>query len=321
MADTANESQTTETTATAAAAAAANAKTVLDDMPSRRIFDNTDDAANYIAKCQTDFADFGEHPVITVGFTEDGDFDPATYDESMNVAVVKLTVRGEGSGKDYQGSVVKAIIIYPSPKIEAILNNDAALAWLTGIMEKELNHVAVRGIRKAGEGDNSTIAEAAEAMPKSIADYITSGREAGSGVLETYNELWRVIKTALASKYKVWSIVNFSKKELRKAMESSPYASQVYPGLELRENKKTGERQSLIEIAINLGKLLAKEQGLDPAFFETAQANRAERTLTIDDDEDEEIDLESWAAEVTADQATDEAATDETAKDETTAAE
>lgn len=289
-------------------------KTVLDDMKARAIFANADEAANYIAKCQADFADFGSYPIVTVGFTPEGEFDPAIYDDSMDVAVVKLTARGEGSGKDYEGSVVKALIIYPSPKLEAILANDNARAWLTGIMQKEINHVAVRGMRKAGEPDQPTIAEAAEAMPFTIEQYITSNREAGSGILETYNELWRVIKAALASKFKAWAVINFSKKELRKAMESASYAAQIYPALELRENKKTGERESLLEIALNFGTLLAKEQGLDPAFFERALADRAEATVSLDDSDEEDFDLEAMALEALATPAEGEAtATDPTA--------
>lgn len=275
-------------------------KNVLDDMKARAIFSNTDDAANYIMKCQESFPDFGGYPIVFVGQTEDGDFDPEIYNDSMDVAVVKLTARGEGSGKDYEGSVVKAIVIFPSPKLSAILESESATAWLTGIMQKELNHVAVRGLRKAGEKDQPTIAEAAEAMPTTIEAYITSNREAGSGILETYNELWRVIKSALGQKFKIWNLTNFSKKELRKAMESSAYAAAVYPKLELRENKKTGERESLLEIALNFGVLLAKEQGLDPAFFERALADRAEAPAKLDDEDDEDFDLEAMAIEALA---------------------
>lgn len=296
----ATQPNTNEAT-TPAATEAAKPKTVIDDMASRRIFDSTDDAATYIAKCQADFPDFDGYPVAAAGFTEDGDFDPEVYTEEMRVAVAVLTQRGEGPNS----STVKAIVIYPTPKIDAILSSDAGQAWLTSIMEKELNHVAVRNLRKAGTPGNEelTIADAIESMPTSISDYITSNREATGGILEVYNTLWQLIKKALGKKFKAFALANLSKKELRKGIESASYASAIYPQLEDRTNK-AGEKASFFEIAGNFGILLAKEQGLDPAFFEKALANRNEKTIEVSDDEDD-FDMEAMAAELSKPKADD----------------
>jgi len=284
----------TNTTATDSAKEA-KAKTVLDDMASRRIFDSVDEATAYINKCQTDFTDFNGYPVAAVGFTDDGDFDPEVYTDEMRIAVSVLTQRGEGPNS----STVKAIVIYPTPKIEAILASDAGTSWLTSIMEKELNHVAVRNLRKADDPkiDNApTLAEAIESMPTTIADFITSSRESSGGILEVYNSLWQLIKKALGKKFKAFALANLSKKELRKGIESASYASTIYPQLEDRTNK-AGEKTSFFEIAGNFGILLAKEQGLDPAFFEKALANRNEKTIEVSDDEDD-FDMEAMAAEL-----------------------
>jgi len=284
----------TNTTATDSAKEA-KAKTVLDDMASRRIFDSVDEATAYINKCQTDFTDFNGYPVAAVGFTDDGDFDPEVYTDEMRIAVSVLTQRGEGPNS----STVKAIVIYPTPKIEAILASDAGTSWLTSIMEKELNHVAVRNLRKADDPkiDNApTLAEAIESMPTTIADFITSSRESSGGILEVYNSLWQLIKKALGKKFKAFALANLSKKELRKGIESASYASTIYPQLEDRTNK-AGEKASFFEIAGNFGILLAKEQGLDPAFFEKALANRNEKTIEVSDDEDD-FDMEAMAAEL-----------------------
>jgi hypothetical protein len=267
-------------------------KTVIDDMASRRLFDSVDDAVAYIQKCQADFADFGSYPVATVGFTEDGDFDPEVYNDSMRPCVAVLTQRGAAGER----STVKAIVIYPSPKLEAILSSQAGTDWLTGILEKELNHVAVRNLRKAESEDE--IADAIESMPTTVENYITSNRETSGGILETYNALWQIIKKALAKKFKAFALANLSKKELRKAIESASYAATVYPQLEERQNKKTGEKESFFVIAGQFGALLAKEQGLDPAFFEKALANRDEKAIDVADD-DEDFDLEAMAAEMT----------------------
>lgn len=286
-----NNNTSTESTETT------KAKTVIDDMASRRLFDSVDEATAYIQKCQTDLSDFGEQPIAAVGLTGEGEFDPEIYNDSMRIAVSVLTKRGQGVGS----STVAAIVIYPSPKIEAILADPAGTAWLTAMMEKELNHVAVRNLRRVGTKDGPTFEDAVESMPSTIADYVTSSRDATSGILAVYNDLWQIIKKALGKQFKAFGLANLSKKELRKAIESAGYAAQIYPQLEERVSKKTGEKESLFEIASRFGILLAKEQGLDPAFFERALEDRNERVIDIADDEEEEFDLEAMAAELSAD--------------------
>lgn len=270
-------------------------KTVIDDMASRRIFDDVDSAAAYLAKCQEDYPDFAGYKVAAAGFTEEGDFDPEVYNEDMRIAVSVLTQRGEGKNS----STVKGIVIYPTPKLDSILASDAGKGWLTAIMEKELNHVAVRQLRKADTPDGMPMAEAVDSMPTTIGDYITSNRETSGGILETFNELWQLIKKGIGQKFKAFSLANLSKKELRKGIESASYASAIYPTLEDRKNK-AGEKASLFELAATFGIMVAKEQGLDPAFFERALEGRNEKELAIVEDEDEDFDMEALAAAMTA---------------------
>lgn len=285
----------TDVATTAPAADAAKVLTVIDNMDSRRLFDTTDEALGYLEKCQADFADFAGYPVAAVGLTEEG-FDPAIYDETMRVAVAVLTKRGDGPNS----TTVHAIVIYPAPKLFAILGladdtqigNSAGLDWLTGIMEKELNHVAVRNLRKAEDAQG--IADAIETMPTTVADYITSGRESGSGVIETYNTLWQIIKKGIGQKVKQFALRNLSKKELRKAMESASYAATVYGDLEKRRNKK-GEEESAFVKAAELGQLLAKANSLDSTIFDRMLANRDETVIDVADDEDD-FDIEAMAA-------------------------
>lgn len=287
----------------------------IDAMDARRVFANPTDAAAYIAKCQTDITDFGDHPIAAAGFTDEGDFDPEIYNEAMEVAVARLTERGEGTGS----STVKAIVIYPSPAIENVWDSPEGREWLKGIMQKELNHVAVRQLRKAKTVDE--INEAIEAMPTTLAEYITSGRETSGGILAAYNDLWQIIKKAMGKKSKQFGLANLSKKELRKAMESASYAKTIYPHLEDRQNK-AGENESYFEIAATFGVMLAKQNGLDPTIFERMLSNRDEKEIDVDaDDEDEEdFDLEAMAAELkkpTADAPADESTGDEQPANET----
>lgn len=281
-----------------AAAAESKAKTVIDDMDQRRLFDSTDEAAAYIAKCQEEFADFGSYPVAAAGLTEEGDFDPDVYTDEMRVGVYVLTKRGDGPNS----TTVHCIVIAPAPKVTAFLglteedaasfNNAAGVEWLTGIIDKEINHVTVRQLRKAENAQE--IAEAVESMPTSLADFITSGRESTSGILETFNQLWQIIKKGMGAKSKPFALANLSKKELRKAMESASYAATVYPQLETRTNKK-GEPESLFVLAATFGQMLAKQESLDSTIFDRMLSQRDEKEIAVADDE-EDFDLEAMAA-------------------------
>lgn len=279
-------------------------KTVKDNMTARRIFSTVEDATAYIETCQRDLVDFASTPVVTVGFTDEGDFDPAIYNESMDIGIVKLTERGEGAGS----STVKMIVIYPSPKVHAILGlpldfeidpeAKPGFDWLEGVIQKELNHVAVRNLRKA-EGPEE-IREVLEKVPTSIADYITSQRESSSGILETYNQTWQLIKKMMGKRSKQFAIANLSKKELKKSMESASYAAMMYPVLEARKNK-AGEDESYFQIAATFGVKIAKKEGLDPAIFEKMLETRNEVQIGLVEDE-EEFDYDQMLEELEEDE-------------------
>lgn len=285
------------TTAAAVEASDSKVKTVLADLPSRTVFDSVDEATAFIAKQSEDLSDFGSYPVVFVGSTDEGDFDPAVYTDSMQIAIVKLTEKGnKESGKD---TTVKAIVIYPSPNPAAVVADPAMGDWLATIIAKEANLVAMRPLRKAVTA--SDLVEAQNAMPLSFEDYRTSGRETSSGIIETYNQLWQLIKKAMGEKFKSFALANLSKKELRKAMESASYAATVYPKLETRENKK-GEPDSYFEKAIKLGLALAAAESMDATIFERMLETRNEKTIDIADDEDaEDFDFDAIAAKLAAD--------------------
>lgn len=290
-------------------------KTVLDDMDQRRFFDSTDEATAYISECATLFADFSGYPVAAAGLTDDGNFDPEIYNDSMRVGVYVLTKREGGPNS----TKVHCIVIAPAPKVTAILGlpdqafdaegnelnlfgNAAGVDWLSGIIEKEINHVTVRALRKAENVQE--IADAVDSMPTTLADFITSSREATSGILETYNSLWQAIKKTIGGMSKPFALMNLSKKELRKAMESASYAAAVYPQLETRKNKR-GEQESLFVVAANFGIILAREGSMDPTIFERMLANRDEVEIEVATDEADEFDLEAMAAKLAKESAKD----------------
>src|SRR3546814_8410572 len=106
--------------------------------------------------------------------------------------------------------------------------------------------------------------------------------------MATFEALWRDIKKLMGQTSRAWTIANFSKKELRRAVESASYAAGTYPRIE-----KKGGDSSLLVFTLNLGKVLAAkhkdEEGnpapLDPALFDNALANRDSHSgFSIDDD-------------------------------------
>lgn len=267
-----------------------DAKSVKSDMDARRIFSNRDEAIAYLTACSESLPDFGNYPVAAPGvnLTDDGlEFDPEVYTDQTRVMVSVLTNRGETPGN----SQVKAIVVAPVPTIDAILSSPDAKAWMERIVEKELNHVAVRNLRKAED-----ISEVIDSMPKTLEDYITSDRGA-SGALQSYEELWRPIKNNMAKLSKSWRLAALSKKEMRRGLESAAYASEYYPTLE--ESKKG----SLFEFALKGLISIAKTRGLDPSVFEKWLENRNEKVIDVASEDEEEFSLEDLAEAMEADKA------------------
>lgn len=272
MADETKTTETTEATKTVA------------DIESRKTFATVESAIAYIGEIG-DYTGFADLQQAIVGAIADDNgnvtLDPAIYDESMEIAVAIVSEK-------VAGAKMKpiALAVYPTPSPDAVLSSDEGKAWVAKLIEKEANLVAMRALRKS---DN--IEESAAAMPTTIASYITPSREAATGILATYEAIWKDIKALMAKKSRAWAIANFSKKELRRALESASYASGTYPKVE-----KGGGDSSLFVFAIGLGQLLAKKAELDPAFFDNALAKRNEHVINIDD-EDGELTLDDLLAE------------------------
>lgn len=290
--ETATGTDTTTQTVVTPPEAAPKPKTVVDDMESRRVFSSneqgtaTEHATAYLARCMAEYADFESYPVAAPGLDgETGEFDPEIYTDGMNVGVAVLTQRGEGAGL----STVKAIVIYPSPSLEMVLASDEGRDWLsTRVMDKELNHIAVRQLRKAEQ-----IGDVVDQMPRTLDDYITSNRESG-GIMQAFEDLWKGVKKTLGLKFRPWALANLSKKEMRRGMESRSYALENYPKLEDRGEGK----ESLFVLAAQLGKLQATKGAMDPAIFDRWLSTRNEKEIETAD-EDEEISLDDLEAAFT----------------------
>lgn len=282
-----NDTTTPTTPATDAAATPAKPKTVIEHMDSRRMFDTVEAAEAYLNLMGETMSDFGKHPQIINGLKVDDDgnatLDPEVYNADMRVMVAVLANRGEKG----QPSTVKAIVVTPAPTIASILANADAMSWATRILEKEMNHVAVRALRNADD-----LESVQDQMPLTLADYITSGRESTGGIMESFNQLFKGIIASLAAKSDPWRKARLIKSELKRAMESTAYALATYPGLEDR-----GDKPSLFVMALQLGKREAEKAGLDPAIFDKWLATRDAKTLAASaaTDEDDDFDLDELA--------------------------
>lgn len=267
----------------AAAQAAPKVLTVADDMDSRRIFKNPEEAVAYLTHCGETFSDFGSIPLAAPGVDEEGNFDPAIYNDSMHVMVA--TLRNVGKG-------VKAIVVAPIPTLDAVLADPAAREWLTDrVLNKELNHVAVRALRTAED-----ISVVVDQMPTTLAAYYSTARES-SGIMETFNALYKQLNEIMSKKVPSWAKARLVKSDLKRALESKGYAEEYYPALENRGEGK----DSLFVVALQLAVQAAKLKGLDPTIFERWKETRDAKKFTgAPEEEAEDFDIDSLSAALVA---------------------
>ncbi len=247
-------------------------KTVGDDMPSRRIFPNISEAVAYLG-AQSALSDFDSTPIAAPGMDAEGQFDSTIYgaDQQVMVSVLKNARK------------VKAIVVAPIPSTTQLLESEAGRIWVDKILQKELNHVAVRHLR-----DAENVETVIDQIPTTLDGYITSGRDGGGGIMEAYDELYKLINATLGAKLPVWSKARFTKGELRKSLESKGYAAEYSPALEDYKG------QSLFVTALNLGINAAKRKGLDPTIFERWAATRDAKAFDPAATEEDDLDLNDF---------------------------
>lgn len=262
-----------------AAATQAKVKTVANNMDARRVFTDHQDAANYLTNLASTLSDFTTTTAVIHGVSMDEEgafqFDPEIYSDGMAVMVSTLKEKLVGS------SAVKAIIVTPIPTLDSLMSDETGRAFLQKVAEKELGHLAVRVLR-----DVADVTTVADQMPLTRAAYLTSGREGGAGIMETYNELFKAINATMAAKVPVWAKARLTKGELKKALESKGYANEFYPQLENRGEGK----DSLLVMALNMGITAAKSKGFDPTIFQRWLDTRSTKTIEVSDEDDFDLD-------------------------------
>jgi len=284
------ESGSTTTTTTETA----KPKTTLEGMTGYRTFADTDEATAYLAKCNEDFSDFANQPFAMIGVDESGAFRPDIYTPEMRVRVAVLRNVPRTVGGKREPTTIKAIVVTPVPTLESLMSDEAGMAFVQKVIDKELNHIAVRPLR-----DAENLETAMEQVPTTRSGFIESNRDSG-GIMDTFNELYKVINDTLSKSIPLWSKARLIKAEMKKAMESKAYALEYYPALEDRGSDNNGKaKDSLFVLALQFGLKLAKGKGMDAAIFEKWLATRDQQTLaTTTTDDDDDISLDDLVADL-----------------------
>lgn len=246
---------------------------------SRHVVESVDAAKAYIGNMAETYDDFAQTPLVGAGIDDEGNFDSDVYPEGMRISISRLMSGGE----------VKALVVFPAPSVDQIGEESGGSEWLQKIIDKELNHVAVRALRDADD-----VQLAKSEIPTTIGAFITTGRGAGSGLLAAYNELYKSLIDALGAKVPAFAKARFTKGEFRKCLESTAYAAEYFPALEDYNGN------SLFEVALNLGKVAASRQGLDPAIFDRWLETRDQKAFEAEDVDVDSFDLDSIAGDMLA---------------------
>lgn len=223
------------------------ARSVLGDH--RKLFDSPTDA---VAALRSIFAKEGfpaDFPVVAAGveggaldFTESdtippvADWNDVYRQPGVRVAVSFIGVRGIPSQDDPTKKLngARGFAVYPVHSIDSIQANESGADWLWKLIEKEMSHVAFRGLR--GLGDEAGLAEltqAAIAMPVSVGDYVEESTRDGMDT-SAFDSVWKQFRTMLQAEAATAPLVNAlpQKAEVVKSIRSAAYARDNYPQLE-----------------------------------------------------------------------------------------
>ena len=282
----------TNATANTPAAEAAKVPSIV-EMDSRRIFDTTDAAIEYLTGLGGKYADFARVPFVGTGIGEDGNFDSAIYVEGMRVMVSKLT--NKGSREKGTETTMKAIVVAPVPSLELLLATEGGADFVNRVLATELNHIAVRQLRTADD-----VSTEIGTVPTTVDGYINTGNGDGASLLDAYNALWQNLNKALAAKIPAWARARFTKQELKKALESAAYAREIYSALEDRPAKADGSSGSVFVTALVMLTNAAKRDALDSTVFERWAANRDAAKFDPASEQELDFDMDELAASLVA---------------------
>ena len=204
----------------------------------------------------------------------EGNFDSAIYTDSQQVMVSVLK----------NARKVKAIVVAPIPSTEQLLESEAGRLWIDKILQKELNHVAVRHLR-----DAENVETVIDQIPTTLDGYITSGRDGGGGIMEAYDELYKLIGSDAGRE-----APRLEQGPTHQGRTSQVRLSRAAMRWNTTPRLRTTRGIRLFVVALNLGINAAKRKGLDPTIFERWLATRDEKAFNPATADEDDFDLNDF---------------------------
>lgn len=188
-----------------------------------------EEIATYTAAME-EAAPFYGLPLGIVGLNrESGELDESIY-EGATAIVAYVQTRQELKDGDKKTTGIKAIVVYPAPTLEAFIEDEAGLAFLGKVLDKEQALVAFRNYREFDTLDQ--FLAGIDKSPVTIADYVTEHARSGSIDTDTFDACWPGMRDYLKKNMKAISDALPNKAEVLKAIRSSAYAAAEYAPLE-----------------------------------------------------------------------------------------
>ena len=151
-----------------------------------------------------------------------------------------IGVRGlkgtDADGKPENRNGAIALAIYPAHSIDALTATEEGKAWLQIQADKEAGLVAFRRLRfAAGEATAQMLADAAQGMPATVADFIERARAASGESFAVFNALFTDFRKILANNAGTAAsaaVLPTKKADVLSAIRSKAYAETYFPLLE-----------------------------------------------------------------------------------------
>jgi hypothetical protein len=139
-----------------------------------------------------------------------------------------------GSARSKEGASIKAVVMFPTPTLDAVLANADAHSWLDKITNKELRHVAFRGYR-----DADTYAElnaGYESAPTTLEAYLASHARGTAEEIDsdTFDAIWPSYRKHLVKDNPALVKILPAKQEIIKSIRSKSYADAMHSELEAK---------------------------------------------------------------------------------------
>jgi len=157
----------------------------------------------------------------------------------IRICVSFLGIRGLDAGTDATGNKkladgARGFVVYPLHPIDSIRAAEDGEDWLWKIVEKELSHVGVRGLRNVAPALGlDALSNAAKNMPLSVSDYVEESISEGTDTT-AFDALWKEFRKRMSGSPHTAAMVPQlpAKAEVLRAIRSAQYARDEYNSLE-----------------------------------------------------------------------------------------